>query len=63
MSFPGDHCLGISKESIEYSDSMHIQGGKLYIINITEHVLTLGQSSAKYGCNLSKSFHARPSVG
>ena len=63
MSFPGDRGQGISNESIEYSDFMHIQGSILYVINITEHVLTLGQSSAKYGCNLSKSFHARPSVG
>ena len=61
---------------------MHIQGDKLYTIDITGHVIcdilidrnglnpsldktsiTLKQSSAKYGCNLSKSSHARPSAG
>ena len=39
MSFQGDRGLGISKESIEYSDFMHIKGGRLYTINITGHVL------------------------
>ena len=81
MSFPGDRGQGISKESIEYSDFMCIQGDKLYTINITGHVLydifmvrnglnpshdkpslTLRQSSAKFGLNLSKSFHARHSL-
>ena len=82
MSFPCDRGPGISNESIEYSDFMHIQGGILYVINITGHVLrdilmvrnglnpslanpslTLRESSAKSGCNLSKSIHAWPSAG
>ena len=39
MSFPGDRGPVISKENIEYYDFMQIQGGRLYTINITGHVL------------------------
>lgn len=39
MSFHGDRAPRIRKESIEYSYFIHIQGVRLYIINIIVHVI------------------------
>ncbi|KAJ0551959.1 hypothetical protein HanOQP8_Chr08g0268981 [Helianthus annuus] len=39
MSFPGDLGPGINKVNMNVDSRMHSQGGRLYVVSITGHVL------------------------